>query len=370
MTAANCSKAPGRPEAFTSPDASAERAASPTIAPISIRGGGVAAHCCEGLLAQAGLASSRVASVPSKAPAILLGAGAVHLLRQCLESPDLLRNARRVSRRIVAWGGAEPNVLPHEALVLSGGELHQALAGISAPQAEPTGRLATPFTIHTEAPFPQSEVLHFGQRSASAVPVLLRHESDAEACWIEAVEDGWLFMIPSGEMTAWLLAVGSALEVLLEESRHIAPRITVQDFAPTRFETAPRMLARLSGHGWLACGTEAIAFDPLCGDGTAQAAREASLASAVLHAISGTDGHEAAVRPFLDHYHSMLLASLRRHLRACGQFYATGHQTPWWREQLAATQRGFDWCSQQLATFPEPRYRLQGITLIPIETSA
>jgi len=45
------------------------------------------------------------------------------------------------------------------------------------------------------------------------------------------------------------------------------------------------MLARLRGPDWLACGTAAVAFDPICGDGTAQAMREAILGCAVITAI-------------------------------------------------------------------------------------
>ncbi|WP_226637232.1 hypothetical protein [Novosphingobium profundi] len=331
-----------------------------------IRGGGVAAHCCAGLLRQAGLASVHPPARPSSAPAILLGAVAVKLLRDCLEAPDLLANARHVRRRIVAWGGSKPTVLPHDAIVLSGGDLHAAMEQVHSSR---TGGALLPctFGIHTEAPFPPEETRHFGARPASAEAVALLHADDEEACWVEAVTQGWIFMIPSGPKAAWLLGVGAEIPELLDHSRHIAPRIERSEAAPSvRFETAPRMLTRLSGPDSLACGTDALAFDPLCGDGTAQAAREASLAAATLHAIAGSDGSEEAVRPYLDHYHSMLLAGMRRHLRQCGQFYATGADSPWWRAQLHATREGFDWCSAQLATFAEPRYRLDGLTLTPL----
>ncbi|TYC87002.1 hypothetical protein [Novosphingobium sp. BW1] len=303
---------------------------------------------------------------PSAAPAILLGAVAVKLLCDCLEAPELLANARHVRRRIVAWGGAKPTVLPHDAVVLSGGDLHAAM---EQARTSRTGGSALPraFGVYTEAPFPLERTRHFGARPASAKAVTLLNAEDEEACWVEAVAQGWLFMIPSGPRAAWLLGVGGQIPELLALSRHIAPRIESGERAPSvRFETAPRMLMRLSGADWLACGTGALAFDPLCGDGTAQAAREASLAAATLHAIAGTDGSEEAVRPYLDHYHSMLLAGMRRHLRQCGQFYATGADSPWWHAQLDATREGFDWCSAQLAAFPEPRYRLDGLTLTPL----
>ena len=45
---------------------------------------------------------------------------------------------------------------------------------------------------------------------ASAVPVTLKENSDPARCWIESLEDGWLFLIPG-----WLLAVGAPAEALL-----------------------------------------------------------------------------------------------------------------------------------------------------------
>ncbi|WP_343222098.1 hypothetical protein [Novosphingobium profundi] len=360
----------GRAQGSTAKTPAAGHAPPPSSAPVAIRGGGVGAHCCRGLLAQAGLAARLELPAPSQAPAILLGAGAVHLLRECLEAPHLLEGTRRVRRRIVAWGGAEPSVLPHEALVLSGGELHAALLAAHEAQGRPPRAMPGAYSVHAAAPFPEPTLLHFGQRRAQALRVELRHDDDADACWIEAVENGWLFLIPAGAKAGWLLAVGGPLKELLTSSRHIGPRITPQDNEPSRFETAPRMLERMAGPGWLACGTEAIAFDPLCGDGTAQAAREASLASAVLTAIARTDGSAGAAQPYLDHYQSMLLAAMRRHLRQCAQFYATGGQSPWWREQLLSTQHAFAQCTARLATWPEPRYRLDGLTLAPIEAAA
>jgi hypothetical protein len=60
----------------------------------------------------------------------------------------------------------------------------------------------------------------------------------------------------------------------------------------------------------------------------------------------------------------MLLAAMRRHLRLCGDFYATGGQSPWWRDQFDALRAGFDWCSERLAAYPEPAYELHGSRLV------
>ena len=342
--------------------------------PITIRGGGAAAHCCAGLLRQAGIAVVHDAPPPAQAPAILLGEGAVNLLRQCFRAPQLLAGARRINRRVVSWNASEPSVLPHEALVLSGGELHEALHraldAIETPADAVVSELAGGYTVHAGTPPADMPLRTFGQRRASAVPVRLHHGEDESACWIEAVDEGWLFMIPSAPGEGWLLAVGNAADVLLASSRHLASRVTVLPGETARFETAPRMIEALAGPGWLACGTEALAFDPLCGDGTAQAVREAFLGVAVLRAIAESGTDEDSIARYRDHYHAMLLAGMRRHLRQCAQFYASGGRSPWWQAQLEATRRGFDWCSAQLASFPEPRYRLDGLTLTAIETAA
>ncbi|PYD68915.1 hypothetical protein CFR76_12530 [Komagataeibacter swingsii] len=125
------------------------------------------------------------------------------------------------------------------------------------------------------------------------------------------------------------------------------------------------MLECLAAPGWLACGNEAIAFDPLCGDGTAQAAREAILAAAVITAIMEYPDDPHAMETLLMHYRSMLLASMRRHLRFCAQFYSMGGNSPWWRTQISALATGFEWCSGQLAGLPQPRYELHGLRLVP-----
>jgi hypothetical protein len=344
-----------------------------------VRGTGLAAHCCLKLLADAGIAARQEAEVRPARPALLMSEPALALVRDCLGRPELLADHPRVRRRIVAWGGKDPVAVDHDAIVLTTGALEEAL---TAPHvtpgstrgpasSEPTKNSGTPgqargddtFTLHIDPPFPAPAAQIFGKRPAHALPVRLLHAEDREACWIEAVEDGWLFLLPSGGDTGWLLCVGDSL---LDQSRHIAPRIEATGPASGAFETAPRFLEALTGTDWLACGPGAIAFDPICGDGSAQAVREAILAVAVVTGIS--EGHDAA--PLLAHYQAMLLAAMRRHLRLCGDFYASGGQGPWWRDQFAALREGFDWCTSRLATYPEPAYELHGFRLVERRVTA
>lgn len=333
-----------------------------SLSGVVIQGAGVAASCCAHLLAASGL-SVAVSPAARPAPAVMLSDAALALLRDTFARPDLLAGRRRIERRIVTWGGAEPVALPHGGIVLSEGEL---LAALDAPPAAHRGNEGEQFTVHVTPPFPVGELRTFGTRPARAARVRLLFPEDESACWVEAVEDGWLFMLPTGPGQGWLLAVGMPLESFAQGSRHLARRVELMDGPVAQFESAPRILMQLCGDDWLACGSSAIGFDPICGDGTAQAAREAILAAGVITAIAEGGARE----DLLQHYESMLLAAMRRHLRLCAQFYASGGRSEWWRGQQAALAEGFDWCTQRLAFMPEPRYRLEGFRLLPLELAA
>jgi hypothetical protein len=85
-----------------------------------------------------------------------------------------------------------------------------------------------------------------------------------------------------GDHTGWLLAVGDRGETLLAGSRMVSGQIAEITGEPAEFPAHPRIVWPLCGPGWLACGTGALSFDPLCGVGSGHAVREAILAAAVL----------------------------------------------------------------------------------------
>lgn len=304
-----------------------------------IQGDGVAARCCAHLLGSPIEPGSR-----ARVPVILLSDAAQNLIRDIFGRGDLFEMLPRITKRVVKWGAA-PVELPHSAVVISEEDLLNRLG-----QPEPT--TGNPdWTVCASLPLPASTIEHrFGSRIASAVRV---NVSDDHTCWIEAVENGWLFL-----NSGWLLAVGAPQEELLHQSTLVRKHILDVEGVIGQFPASPRMISPLGGDRWIACGSAAMAFDPLCGDGTAHAVREAILASAVIRGSQSGDTTD-----LLAHYQARLVAGFERHLALCRQFYSTGGSTEWWKSELAAVEDGIAWCKHKLQGF-EYRYRLEGLALV------
>lgn len=335
---------------------------------VCIRGEGVAAMSLARLLDIATISASRASAPRTPVPSIMLSAPALGLLRDVHGQSDLLGSCPKVTRRVVAWGGHDPVSLPHEAIIASEATIRNALEPVAASGDEGEG---SRFTVFATDPLPSGEKAIFGESAALAVEVTLRGEEVHQECRVEALDSGWLFMLPgdSGRDApdkGWLLAFGAAPEELLAQSRLVAPVVTLGETRPASFVTAPRMAIPLAGEDWLACGSAALGFDPICGDGTAQAVREAILAAAVIRGIEGGGDAEA----LLGHYRSMLVAAMRRHLQLCVQFYRTGGPGDWWQAQAAALERGYAVCTRMLAMMPEPQFVLRGFSLEPRAAAA
>jgi len=326
---------------------------------VLIRGDGMAAACCAHLLRSAGFRVAIEQLGRAKVPVLMLSDSAIALIADVLGRNDLFADLPRIERRVVAWGqNAEPVVVPHSAAVTSEQSLldriHSAFGSDARPEcAEPQ------WTIYAAQPLPHPAEERFGSRSASAVPVVFNDSQPPAACWIESLENGWLFALPKAPHAGWLLAIGGSVESLLGASRIIASQIDSYGPPTGEFPAYPRIATPLCGAGWLACGTAAMAFDPLCGDGTANAIREAILASAIVRAAA--DG--APIERLLAHYQRRLIAGLRRHLSLCAEFYHGGGNGTWWESELAALHRGVRWCGDELASSERFHYRLNGFTL-------
>ncbi len=325
---------------------------------VVIRGDGVAAYCCAHLLSKAGL---RVALEPvdrPRLPVIMLGEQALALMQDVFEQPGLADGLPRIGKRVVAWGpDAKPLAVEHSAVVVS----EQALLERLRPALAPAGpNQDARWTIFAARPLPAPGVEHcFGSRTASATPVTLRDASDSGACWIESLAEGWLFLIPNAPAAGWLLAVGATAEALLGRSRLIAPELADLGSPSGAVPAYARIVSPLGATNWLACGTAAIAFDPICGDGTAHAVREAILAAAVIRSLAkgGPPGD------LLAHYEARLTAGFRRHLTLCRGFYESGGAAPLWRAELKAIDRGIEWCDGKLGAEMNFRYQLRGFEL-------
>jgi hypothetical protein len=331
---------------------------------IFIRGDSVAAWCCAHLLAKAGFKPVLERTTRPRLPAIMLSEAAQALIREVFERDDLFRTAHRITRRVVSWGRhSEPAPLEHTAVVVSERQLLSELEhGLELPKEHLDDK--ADFTIFASRPLPAGPVEYcFGSRTAHATQIRLRDASDSASCWIESLEDGWLFLIPDGVDSGWLLSVGAFPKTLPEHSRLIAERIECMNERSGEFPASPRIVSPLSGSGWLACGTAGMAFDPLCGDGTAHAVREAILAVAVVKAAS--TGGDA--KQLLRHYEARLTAGFQRHLAVSVEFYVSGNSGKWWDQQSALLRQGLEWCTQKLSDYGQFRYQLTGFELRPID---
>ena len=329
---------------------------------VVIRGDGIAACCCAHLLRVAGFRVVQEKADRAKVPSIMLSQSTQALIAGVFERNDLFKDLPRIEKRIVVWGpGSKPIALPHSSVLVSEKDLSARL--LPGPLGDGQERDAeAEWVVLASRSLPPSAIEHhFGTRMAVALAVKVKDDSDASACWIESLEAGWLFLTPG-----WLLAVGSDPESLLPQSRVVAAQIHETRSTPLKFPAYPRVADPLCGHGWLACGTAALAFDPLCGDGVGNAIREAILAAAVIRAIA----EGANVDGVLAHYRGRLLGGFTRHLELCRQFYAAGNAGPWWDSELEQILKGIKWCGRKRETATRFRYRLNGFELQTIPDPA
>ncbi len=323
------------------------------LSPVSIHGQGVAAACCAFLLDDSGFPVSLTRREHARVPAIVVSRATQALACDIFQRPSLFNGLPRIDRRVVAWGAnREPVTLPHEAVVISEEAL---LTRLPAGYSEQDGNAE--WKIFASRPLPEPfAAVHFGARKATAVQAELKTPGST-ACWAESLESGWLFLIPG-----WLIAVGAAPATLLAQSGLVAGQIRAVSDQAVEFPAYPRIADPLCAPGRLACGAAAMAFDPICGDGTGNAVREAILATALIRAAARCEDVES----LLAHYRGRLIAGFRRHLELTLEFYRAGNSGPWWEEEIRAMERGVQWCAQQLAALPPFRYRLDGFDLMPI----
>ncbi len=330
---------------------------------VHIEGDGVAAACCAQLFSESGQAFSSSRITRPKLGAVMLSGQTVALLAGIFPSANLVSVGHPIQKRVVAWGqAAEPITLPHSALVISEADLVTRLwEQVQTPAQSPDGGWKF---LSSGASSPQQEA--FGTRLASVARAVLKRDVDQSACWIESVDSGWLFLLPRGENeAATLIAVGEAPGALLGQSRVVAGLIGALEGPAAEFPAYPRIAVPLCGNGWLACGAAAIGFDPLCGEGTGNAARQAYLATAIIAAVDAGE----PVEDLLAHYTSRHMHGFLRHLQMCLGFYQSGGPGSFWQSEAALLQQGIEWAGEVLQEHTKPpTHRLVGRQLEPIRT--
>ncbi len=324
---------------------------------VAIRGSGVAASCCAHLLGDAGFPLALTDGAKPRVPAVLIGEPTQALVCDVFGRPGVFHGLHQIERRVVAWGRhADPVELPHRAAVISEDGLLERLGPVRSERhtSDPAD-----WTIYASQPLPPHFDEHgFGSRRASVSAVELK-ASQGLACWIESLEDGWLFLVPDSPSTGWLISVGGARDQLLAQSRLVTDQLQLSGEEGGAFRAYPRIVDPLCAPGWLACGSAAMAFDPLCGDGTGAAIRESILAAAVIRAARAEDHPDG----LLSHYRARLIAGLLRHLELCRTFYTSANCGPWWEAELAALEEGIAWCRGALPPGGAFQYRLRGFEL-------
>jgi hypothetical protein len=289
-----------------------------------IRGDGVAACWCARLLSASGLAVSVSRTARPKVPVVLVSNITQALLSDVFKDGELLRGLAPIRKRIVLWGTqGKPVVIPHLATVVPEGVLLERLWS-TVPALRDRANETADWNVITAPPFPDTSVRHFGSRIARTTVVDLKSGAEGEACWIESLAGGWLFLLGLGNQRGSLIAVGETTESLLAQSRLVVEQVSGLGASACEFPAYPRILEEVCGKGWLACGTGAMAFDPLCGDGTGTALREAILASAAIQGISrGLNPSDVRA-----HYSLRLRAGFLRHLEQCVTFYREARSGP------------------------------------------
>jgi hypothetical protein len=282
----------------------------------------------------------------------------------------LFAGAPRIRRRIVAWGkNAQPLELPHSGIIFPEQELLSDLwqrVAVPTPVPSPAGAAEASWTINSaHKSGSPTESQGFGARRASTPKVKLAEQAPEDCCWVESLPDGWLFLLPYGEGQAMLISTGYSPDGLIEQSRLIVRYIaTLEDTAAPAhlFPAYSQILTELCGPFWLACGSAAMSFDPLCGEGAGHALREALLAAAVIRGAA----KGFPVEKLFAHYNTRLMQGFLRHLQVCLPFYQRGGHSEFWETEAAALKSGIAWIQSRLQDQPPACYRLVGYELEPI----
>jgi hypothetical protein len=329
---------------------------------IAIHGDGIAACCCSTLLRQQKAILAHTDASRPQLPAVLISEGTQALLREIFQDEKLFEGLPQISKRVVAWNGLAAETFPHSAVIAPEQAIRKRLqAHLPTPTADaPDQAEWNIFTSKRSGEFVSE--LHFGSRVATVLEVTLRGSALKDACWAESVEGGWLFLIAIGNGKGSLICTGDEPASLLQASRLVCAQIEMLsgDAKAAQFPAYPRTLSKLHGRNWIACGTAAMFFDPLSGEGTGAAVRESILAAATIRAILRGDNPDQVLAEFS----LRMRLGFLRHLEMCRKFYQIESKARFWNEELAMLDEGISWARGEISKHPAPRYQLVGFDLV------
>jgi hypothetical protein len=221
-------------------------------------------------------------------PVVVVNGATASLLR-AIFGEAVLDDARRLRGRVVEWSGA-PVWVEEESWLVSEAAL---LARVRRSSRADQGGM----TIYAGGAAP-GQSYRFGRRKAA---------------W--AVADGGDLRM-TADSRGWSFSAGLRV-----------------DLEPGGVPCGPRLRWPLSGRGWFACGTSAMAVDPICGDGVGYAVRGAVWLCALL-----TSG--ACVEEVASDYGTRLALAFRSHLASCLELYTAAPFADAWDGELRDTTRG------------------------------
>jgi flavin-dependent dehydrogenase len=367
--------------------------------PVLVVGQGVAGLTCAKLLAQLGWQVEIWGQPTQAAPHLVLNELTQNLLQTVWQVGDeIWRDAHPLTERKVIWGAkntissvAQPSVVIRSAILAE--HLQHALMR-AHPERVWINRSVEPQDMLVDAPKFKQQAASYawiidatgrsalmaklmaarenqtcGERCILSLPVRVAPSTAHHACWLESTTDGWVFWMPTQEKNRWIIQImtpkappdpPAQVQQVLAQTRLPGMDIIEMETPITLFRAAPQIVSPLCGKNWLAVGDAAFSVDPICGDGTGYAIREAILGTAVLESIRAGLSAEACLR----HYTLRLQQAFSQHVKACIQYYLEAFALPVWKTEIEQMRKAV---SVGLNDAMALEYRLQGFKLVPLQ---
>lgn len=161
---------------------------------------------------------------------------------------------------------------------------------------------------------------------------------------LEFVPDGWVFWMPTGArrgIVQWMLPDSAGGDDLCAElwrtTKFIRKWAVPQGAWITRaLPSSARIGQGLMSRDAARCGSAAMRFDPISGDGIGASLRSSILACAAVRYMAEQPGDVSLVSR---HYESRMLRAFRDHIASCSQYYsAAGLSRRWGHERQTISE--------------------------------